>query len=113
MQALKQGLIDGVYTLCKTNKYPYAEGMFYSKENIPSHDDIPNSVYHSVMLNANIELIPKCKRLMVVGTNCQIKGMEVLLKHKCDTLIKSLYFLQATKDIGFYAFLGKNDGSEN
>ena len=49
---------------------------------------------------------------MVVGTNCQIKGMEVLLKHKCDTLIKVCIFA-ATKDIGFYAFLGKNDGSEN
>ncbi len=81
--------------------------MFYSKENIPSHDDIPNSVYHSVMLNANIELIPKCKRLMVVGTNCQIKGMEVLLKHKCDTLIKVCIFCKQQKDIGFYAFFGQ------
>ena len=110
IQALKQGLIDGVYTLCKTNKYPYAEGMFYSKENIPSHDDIPNSVYHSVMLNANIELIPKCKRLMVVGTNCQIKGMEVLLKHKCDTLIKVCIFCKQQKTLDSTRFWAKMMG---
>lgn len=64
------------------------------------------------MLNANIELIPKCKRLMVVGTNCQIKGMEVLLKHKCDTLIKVCIFA-SNKRHWILRVLGKNDGSEN
>ena len=49
IESLKNNLADGVYTLRKTGRYPYAEGEFYTKENIPRYDDIPNSVYHSVL----------------------------------------------------------------
>ena len=112
IQSLTQNLVDGVYTLCYSDKFPYVEGKFYSHNNIPTYDDIPNSVYHSVMLNANANDIPKCKRLMVVGTNCQLKGLEVLLKHRCETLIKVCIFCKQQKTLDCTRFLGKMMGSK-
>ncbi len=50
VEGLKSGFLDGVYTLKKTDEYPFAEGHFFSANNLPDYIDIPNSVYHSVPL---------------------------------------------------------------
>ena len=63
IEGLKNGYVDGIYTLKKTDKYPYAEGEFYTKENIPDYCDLPNSIYHSVMACTNINRIEKCNRV--------------------------------------------------
>ena len=112
IQALKQGLVDGVYTLGKSNEYPYVKGTFYTAEHCPSFQDIPNSVYHSVMLNKNVNCVPKCKRLMVVGTNCQLKALEIVLKHKCENLIKVCIFCKQQKCFDSTRFLAKIMGAE-
>lgn len=112
IQALKQGLVDGVYTLGKSNEYPYVKGTFYTAEHCPSFQDIPNSVYHSVMLNKNVNCVPQCKRLMVVGTNCQLKALEIVLKHKCENLIKVCIFCKQQKCFDSTRFLAKIMGAE-
>lgn len=80
IEGLRSEYIDGVYTLKKTDKYPYAEGEFYTKENIPDYCDLPNSIYHSVMACTNVNRIEKCNRLMIVGTSCQLRALEKFAK---------------------------------
>lgn len=110
IEALKNELVDGVYSLQTSSSYPYAEGVFYSKENIPEFDNIPNSVYHSILLNENIDKIRKCDKLMVVGTSCQLKGLDVALKGKYKKLIKVCIFCKQQKTLYSTRFLGKMTG---
>ena len=92
IESLKNGLVDGVYTLRRRDKYPFAEGEFYTQENIPEYDDMPNSVYHSVLACQNITKVQKCKRLIIVGTACQLRAMNEALKGKADEIIRVCIF---------------------
>lgn len=112
VECLKSGIIDGVYSLKRTDLYPYAEGYFYTQDNLPSYDDIPNSVYHSVMACTNITEIKKCHRLMIVGTACQLRAMERIAKAKCDELIRVCIFCKQQKTIDSTRFLAKIMGTK-
>lgn len=111
IEGLRNGLVDGVYSLKKKEIYPYAEGEFYTKYNIPDYEDIPNSVYHSVMLGDNIQKIVKCNRLMIIGTSCQLRALEKVLKNKCNELIKICIFCKQQKSIESTRFLAKIMGT--
>ena len=67
IDSLKNGMVDGAYSLKCTDSFPFAQGEFYTREHIPSFGDMPNSVYHSVMACTEIDRIQPCKRLMLVG----------------------------------------------
>lgn len=112
IESLRNGLTDGVYTLRRTDVFPYAEGEFYTKDNIPSYNDIPNSVYHSVMACRNINKIQHCKRLIVVGTSCQLRAMNVALKGKADEIIRVCIFCKQQKTLDSTRFLAKIIGTE-
>lgn len=112
IESLKNGFVDGVYTLKKTDVYPFAEGMFYGKDNIPGYDDIPNSVYHSVMACTNINRIERCNRLMIVGTSCQLRALEKIAKSKCNELITICIFCKQQKTLDSTRFLAKIVGEE-
>ena len=112
IESLRNGLVDGVYSLKRTDTYPLAEGEFYTKDNIPDYDDIPNSVYHSVMACRNIRRIQKCKRLIVVGTSCQLRAMNAALKGKADEIIRVCIFCKQQKTLGSTRFLAKVMGTE-
>lgn len=112
IEGLRSGNIDGVYTLKKTDKYPYAEGEFYTKENIPDYCDLPNSIYHSVMACTNINRIEKCNRLMIVGTSCQLRALEKIAKNKCNELIKICIFCKQQKTLDSTRFLAKIIGEK-
>lgn len=112
IEGLKSGYIDGVYSLRKIDSYPYAEGTFYTKENIPEYDDMPNSVYHSVMSCRNIGKIQKCKRLMLVGTSCQLRAMNEALKGKADEIIRVCIFCKQQKTLDSTRFLAKVMGTK-
>lgn len=112
IESLKNGFVDGVYTLKKTDVYPFAEGMFYTKDNIPDYDDIPNSVYHSIMACRNITKIAKCKRLMVIGTSCQLKAINEVLKGKAEEIIRVCIFCKQQKTLESTRFLAKIMGSK-
>lgn len=112
VEGLKCGYIDGVYTLKNTDKYPYAEGEFYTKENIPDFCDLPNSIYHSVMACTNINRIEKCNRLMIVGTSCQLRALEKIVKNKCNELVKICIFCKQQKTLDSTRFLAKIVGEE-
>lgn len=111
IEGLKSGLVDGVYSLQKTNDYPYAEGAFYTSENIPTYQDLPNSVYHSLMIGRNVGQIEHCKRLMIVGTSCQLRSLEKAVKGKCDELIKVCLFCKQQKTLDSTRFLAKAMGT--
>lgn len=112
IESLKNGLVDGVYTLRSTDVFPYAEGEFYTKENIPQYSDIPNSVYHSIMACRNINRIQHCKRLIVVGTSCQLRAMNEALKGKADEIIRICIFCKQQKTLDSTRFLAKIIGTK-
>lgn len=107
IEGLKSGYIDGVYSLRKTDSYPYAEGEFYTKDNIPDYCDIPNSVYHSVMACTNVNKIQQCDRLMIVGTACQLRALVPIAQRKCKELIKVCIFCKQQKTLDSTKFLAK------
>lgn len=110
IESLKNGLVDGAYSLKKCDDYPKAEGEYYSIENLPTFDTLPNSIYHSVMLGLNIHRVPKCNRLMVVGTSCQLRAMEKALKGKYKELVKVCIFCKQQKTLDSTRFLAKAMG---
>lgn len=112
IESLKRGLADGVYTLRRTGDFPFAEGEFYTKDNIPGYDDIPNSVYHSLMTCRNINKIKHCKRLIVVGTSCQLRAMNAALRGKADEIIRVCIFCKQQKTLGSTRFLAKMMGTK-
>lgn len=107
VEGLACGFFDGVYTLKKTDRYPFAEGCFYTKENVPTFDDIPNSVYHSVPLNENMSEIKKCKRLLIVGTSCQLRSLQAYLKNRCEELYTLCIFCKQQKNFKSSQFIAK------
>ena len=112
IESLKNSFVDGVYSLKKTDVYPFAEGMFYTKDNIPDYDDIPNSVYHSMMACRNIKKIQKCKRLMIIGTSCQLRAINEILKGKAEEIIRVCIFCKQQKTLESTRFLAKIMGTK-
>lgn len=111
IESLKNDLADGVYTLRRTDEFPFAKGEFYSKDNIPGFEDMPNSVYHTLLACRNIDKIKKCKRLVVVGTSCQLRAMNVALKGKADEIIRVCIFCKQQKTLNSTRFLAKIMGT--
>lgn len=107
VEGLKSGLFDGVYTLKRIDTYPYAEGEFYTPLNLPSYHDIPNSLYHSVPLNLQLHKIQKCKRLLIVGTPCQLRSLSTIVKSKCEELIQLAIFCKQQKTFQSTRFIAK------
>lgn len=112
IESLKCGLVDGVYSLKKLEYYPSAVGEFYTKDNIPSYDDLPNSVYHSIMACTEIKKVTKVHRMMIVGTSCQLYALEKALKGKYDELVKVCIFCKQQKHLGSTKFLSKVIGEQ-
>lgn len=111
VESLRRGFVDGVYTLKRTDTFPFAEGEFYTKDNIPDYNDMPNSVYHSVMACRNINKIQKCKRLIIIGTSCQLKAANSVLKNKADEIIRVCIFCKQQKTLDSTRFLAKIMGT--
>lgn len=112
IECLKENLVDGVYSLRKLDTYPSAIGEFYTKDNIPSYDELPNSVYHSVMACSEISKVQKVKKLMIVGTSCQLYALEKALKGRYEELIKICIFCKQQKHLGCTRFLAKAIGTD-
>ena len=112
IESLRNEIANGVYSLKRTNTYPFAEGEFYTVKDIPNYKDIPNSVYHSVMACRNIGRIQKCKRLLVVGTSCQLRAMNAALKGKAEEIIKVCIFCKQQKTLESTRFLAKIMGTK-
>lgn len=111
IENLKSGVVDGVYSLRKLDVYPSAIGEFYTRKNIPSYDDLPNSVYHSIMACTEINKAKKVNRMMIVGTSCQLYALEKALRGKYEKLIKVCIFCKQQKHLGCTRFLAKAIGT--
>lgn len=112
IESLKNGFVDGVYSLRKLDEYPSAVGEFYMKDNLPDYDTIPNSVYHSVMACTEIGKVKKVGRLMIVGTSCQLYALEKSLRGKYDELVKVCIFCKQQKHLGSTRWLAKVMGQQ-
>lgn len=110
INSLKQGLVDGVYTLRALNEYPSAVGEFYTATNIPDYKDMPNSVYHSIMACKELGKVKKVNRLMIVGTSCQLYAIEKALKGKFQQLIKICIFCKQQKTLDSTRWMAKVSG---
>lgn len=111
VESLKQGLADGVYTLHRTKEFPFAEGRFFTQDNIPDYEDMPNSVYHTLPVCRKINEVERCRRLLVVGTSCQLRAMNVALKGKADEVIRICIFCKQQKTLDSTRFLAKMMGT--
>ncbi len=111
VEALRDGLVDGVYTLSRTEKFPYVGGKFWSKENVPHYEDFPNSVYHSVLQCSELYQVRRCRTLMIVGTSCQIRALKVALRNRCEKMICVAIFCKQQKHLGATRFLAKVAGA--
>lgn len=112
IENLKSRVVGGVYSMKKTTVFPYVEGGFYSLEQLPEYGDIPTSIYHSVMIAKNINIVKNCGRLMLVGTSCQLKVMERALKGKYQDLIKICIFCKQQKTLDSTRFFAKSLGTK-
>ena len=111
IDSLKNGMVDGAYSLKCTDSFPFAQGEFYTREHIPSFGDMPNSVYHSVMACTEIDRIQPCKRLMLVGTACQLRALNSIIKDKCDEVVRVCIFCKQQKTLDSTRFLAKMMGT--
>lgn len=107
IEGLRSGWFDGVYALRRMDKYPFAEGEFFTKGNIPIYEDIPNSVYHSVMASQNVKKIKQCHRLLVVGTSCQLRAMNTVLRGKAEEVVRVCIFCKQQKTLDSTRFIAK------
>lgn len=112
IEALRNDIVDGVYSLRKTDTFPFAEGEFYTKNNIPAYDDIPNSVYHSIMACTEIHKITSCHRLMLVGTACQLRALNTVIQGKFNDIIRVCIFCKQQKTLDSTRFIAKIMGAD-
>lgn len=112
IEALRSGAVDAVYSLRRDDKYPFAHGELYEGSNIPNYDEIPNSVYNSIMQCLNIVKIKRYGRLMIVGTACQLRALEVYCKGRVDSLVKVCIFCKQQKTLDSTRFLAKMAGTK-
>ncbi len=95
--ALEKGLVDAVYTLKKTADYPWTEGTYYYR---PSDTHcIPNSIYHPVLVNRNLTTDAKAKRILLVGTACQILAAQKLLRYTSGDITTIAIFCKQQKTL--------------
>lgn len=107
IESLQNGYVEGVYSLKKTDKFPFAEGEFYTKENLPNYDEIPNSIYHSVMACTAINKIETCKRIMIIGTACQLRALNSVINNKNMEIVRVCIFCKQQKSLDSTRFLAK------
>ena len=112
IESLRTSAVDGVYSLRKLEEYPSAVGEFYTADNIPDYDTLPNSVYHSVMQCLELAKVKKCRRLMIIGTACQLKALTEALKGRFDVLVKVCIFCKQQKTLDSTRFLAKVAGTK-
>lgn len=112
IESLKNNYTDGVYTLSKKEGFPFAEGKFYTQNNVPNYEDIPNSVYHSVPICENVNDIKACDRVILVGTSCQLKAMLPIVEKRCKDIIKVCIFCKQQKSLDSTRFLAKIMGTK-
>lgn len=111
VEALRSGAVDGVYALGRSDKWPYTGGRFWTAADKPAYDDLPNSVYHTVMACTELARVRRCERLMIVGTSCQIRALRIALKGRYDSLISVVIFCKQQKHYGATRFMAKACGA--
>lgn len=112
IESLRSGAVDGVYALGPDESFPFAKGEFYTSDYVPGYDELPNSVYHTVMQCSEIKKVKKCKRLMIVGTSCQLWALSRALKNKADEIIKVCIFCKQQKTLASTRFIAKMAGAK-
>lgn len=112
IEALKSKRVDGAYTLTRTDAFPYAKGQFFTSDDIPAFSDMPNSVYHSVPACAEARELKPCRRMMIVGTSCQLRALAPVAKSLCEELLTVCIFCKQQKTLDSTRFLARVMGTK-
>lgn len=112
VESLRSGRVDAVFALGKDGNDSPA-GTFYTSDDMPDYDSIPNSVYCSVMQCLRLCHIRRCDRLMVVGTACQLRAIDAYLRMtKFDgSIVKVCIFCKQQKTSDATRFMAKMAGT--
>ena len=102
---VNRGQVDCAYGLRRSSRYPWAEGQFW--EGPVNLSQIPSSMYLPIMANKNLRLTTPIKKILIIGTPCQLMGAEKLLKNRVQQIYKIAVFCKQQKTLGFLKFMVK------
>jgi len=100
--ALASKWVDAVYCAVQRNDEPYAEGAFLTS--IDEIDRVSNSVYCAFPFNRNLRMKhggQRLKRVLYIGTNCQIQAAERFFRDSGVDLIKVGIICKQQKTRGY------------
>lgn len=106
--ALDTNFTDVVYSVVKTNKYPWAKGMLLREPEEISR--LSNSMYLPILVNKNLNTFNQERSIVLIGTTCQLIAAEYFLKKKCKQIFKIAIFCKQQKNIKLTRFIAKRLG---
>jgi len=107
---VNKGYVDTGYTLRKSTIYPWAEGSFwYAPVDLSA---MPNSIYLPILAYKNFKMDKPLHSIFLIGTACQLRAAEQLIKKKAEKVIKVALYCKQQKTLGFARFLAKRLGVE-
>ena len=102
---LNQSVADTAYCVAKSDSYPWAEGKYYGMTS--NFETISNSMYLPILVNKNLKKIKNESTMVVVGTHCQLMGMERFYRKSPVRLIKIALLCKQQKTFEFTRFIAK------
>lgn len=107
--ALEGGGFDAAYAVVNADSYPWAKGRMLDALTDPMQ--LANSIYLPLLANRQLRLIKrKPFRLLVVGTHCQLIGIERFFR-KCEIeIVRIAIFCKQQKTLRYAQFIGRRLG---
>ena len=108
--AVQLSVCQKAYCLVTTDRYPWAEGKSLEGGFDPS--SIANSMYLPILVNANLNKAGQGESLVVIGTNCQLLGVENLFPGSQSEITKIALLCKQQKTYEFTKFVGRRLGEK-
>lgn len=99
---------DAVYTLMKTNQYPWAEGRIIRGRF--DAEKAATSMYLPVLALQHLRPDRSVKTMAIVGTTCQLLAASKLLRGRVEKLVRIALLCKQQKHLGFIRFIGRRLG---
>lgn len=103
--ALDKHIADVAFCVARSDSYPWAEGKYYGMAD--NFGTIANSMYLPILVNKNLKKIQNESTMVVVGTHCQLMGMERFYRKSPVRLIKIALLCKQQKTFEFTRFIAK------
>lgn len=106
--ALDSSFCDTAYCVAATECYPWAEGRYFERE--VDLSTIANSMYLPILVNENLKPVQRPTTILVIGTNCQLMGMDLFYRTSNVRLIKVALLCKQQKSFEFTRFIARRLG---